>query len=423
MSTPTPTNLPPATHYHRAPVRLANRVLGALESIGLRRADISEQGLLDAACQATGLSDFGDDAFRTPMRRVLRAMEEEAELNPLGRHLTRISILRVLKDRLWAAELFERHPEILEREIAPPLVVVGLARSGTTRLHRLLASDERLLHLKAWESVNPVPWPGSFEPGPDPRIANIEQGLKAVLYMSPQIATVHPLGAHEVEEEVGLIEHSFSSQIWEVIHHVPSFADWLMENDQTYAYRYMVDLLKLIEWFRKDEPGRTWVLKTPQHMQDLDALMRVMPGARLVCIHRDPIKVVGSCCSMAWNALVRNTDSVDPHWVGEEWLGKTESMLRKTLRVREERVPDDQQLDVLYADMNADWRGVMGRIYDFAGMEFSREAERAMEGWLEVNGRHKHGKHEYRLQDFGLTPERVESRLAFYRERFAIPFE
>jgi hypothetical protein len=241
--------------------------------------------------------------------------------------------------------------------------------------------------------------------------------------MSPQIATVHPLGAMEVEEEVGLIEHAFSSQIHEVIHYVPNFAKWLMENDQTYAYEYMLKLLKLIEWFRGDEPGQTWVLKTPQHMQDLDALMRVIPDARLACIHRDPIKAVGSACSMAWNAIVRDTDHVDPFWIGQEWCAKTESMLRKTLRVRDEMVPPEQQIDILYADMNADWRAVMGRIYDFAGMEFSGEAERGMEAWFDENRQHKHGTHKYHLSDFGLDAQEVDERMAFYRERFAIPYE
>jgi len=416
-------SLPPATAYHRWPMRIANGLLRGLELVGIGRADLGEESLLRAAREATGLECFGDESFLVPMRVVLRGLEEEADLNPIGRHLARQSLVRILKHRLWAEDLFTRHPEILEREIAPPLVVVGLARSGTTRLHRLLASDPRFLHLEAWESVNPVPWPESFGAGPDPRIANIEQGLKVVLYLSPQIATVHPLGAREVEEEVGLIEHAFSSQLFEVIHRLPTFARWLTENDQTPAYEYMLKLLKLIEWFRDDAPGRTWVLKTPQYMQDLDSLMRVLPGSRLVCIHRDPLKAVGSACSMAWNSLVRDSNSIDPLWVGSEWFEKTESMLRKTLRVRDEMVPAEQQLDILYADMNRDWRAVMRRIYAFAGLEFDAGAERAMQDWFARNAQHKHGAHNYRLEDFGLDPAEVDARLAFYRERFAIPYE
>ncbi len=427
MSSAKISDLPPATAYHRRPIRLLNTLLRALNGLGLARTALDEHSLLERARRDTGLSDFGDPRFFEPLRLLLKALEDEAALNPVGRKLTQISLLRLLKNRLWAEELIKRHPEILEREIKAPVVVVGLARSGTTRLHRLLAADPRFVHLKAWESVHPVPWPESFrardEGLPEPRIKNIEDGLKAVLYMSPQIAAVHPLGAMEVEEELGLIQHAFSSQLFEVISHVPSFGEWLMQHDQSYAYEYMVRLMKIVSWWRGDAPDATWVLKTPQHMQDLDALLRVFPDARLVCSHRDPIKTVGSVCSTTWNAIVRDTDQVDPHWVGREWLDKTRRMLDKTLRVREQMAPADHQIDVRYQDISSDWQHEMQRIYDFLGIELNAEALAGMQRWLDSNAQHKHGAHKYSLADFGLDKEQVDAALMFYRERFDIPYE
>ena len=299
VSAPRP-GLPPASHYQRWPLRILNGILRPLNRLGIARARLDESSLIAAARRQSGLRDFGDDSFLEPMRILLDALEREADINPLGRALTRQSLVRLLRNRLLAADLLRRHPEILDRPMPPPVVVVGLARSGTTRLHRLLAADRRFLHLKSWESIHPVPWPDSYGAAVDPRKRNIEQALKAVLYMSPQIAAVHPLGANEVEEEVGLLQHHFSSQIFEVITPVPSFAEWLMTHDQTPAYEYMVKLMKIISWFRDDPPDKPWVLKTPQHMQDLDALMAVFPDARLVFAHRDPVKTVGSICSMAW---------------------------------------------------------------------------------------------------------------------------
>ncbi len=288
------------------------------------------------------MQDFGDEHFLDPMQRLINALEEEADLNPLGRFMNRTNILRLLKHRLYAQDLLTRHPEILERHIPDPVVVVGLGRSGTTRLHRLLASDPQFLHLKSWESVFPVPYPECFAARAagriDPRVTALDQGLKAVLYMSPQVAAVHPLGTFEVEEEIGLLQHGFSSQIFEIQAKIPSFAEWLMTHDQHAAYEYMVVLMKIISWFRNDPEDKPWVLKTPQHMQDLDALLHVFPNARLVCSHRDPIKAVGSVSSTAWNAMVRDSDSITPDWVGREWLTKTERMLRKTLRIRDESV-------------------------------------------------------------------------------------
>lgn len=421
-------SLPPATAYHRWPLRVFNGTVRAMNALGLPKAEIAVPALLASARKATGLEDFGDDGFMDRLELLVKSLNEEADLNPLGRLMQRQAISSVLRDRLYLHDLLQRHPEILERELLDPVVIVGLARSGTTRLHRLMATDEQFLHLKAWESMNPVPYPKSMAvresgEGVDPRVTEIEAGLKIVLYMSPQIAAVHPLGAHEVEEEIGMIMHDVSTQMYEVQSQVASFAEHLMCNDQTSAYELMRTLLKVTSWFRHDPEDKPWVLKSPQHMQDLDALINVFPNAKIICPHRDPIKAVGSACSMTWNSIVRDTDHVNPHWVGEEWLNKTDRMLKKSLRVREELVPAENQYDVLYSDITADWQSAIAGIYEFIGMDFNDAATQGMQKWLDGNAQHKHGAHKYSLEDFGLTAEQVEQRLSYYRERFNIPVE
>ena len=196
-----------------------------------------------------------------------------------------------------------------------------------------------------------------------------------------------------------------------------------MTHDQTAAYEYMVVLLKIISWFRNDPQDKPWVLKTPQHMQDLDALLHVFPKAKLICSHRDPIKAVGSACSMTWNAIVRDSDTVTADWVGQEWLNKTERMLRKTIRVREEIAPGQNQYDIQYADISADWERAMRGVYDFLAMPFTDGTQAAMQTWLDGNRQHQHGAHQYGLEDFGLDRDEVDRRLMFYRERFNIPYE
>jgi len=415
-----------ATDYHRLPLRAVNAVLRGANAVGLARVRIDADELMAQASKATGLDDFGDARFIEPLRILVNSTNEEADLNPLGRFLAKSNIQRVLNARLRAQALFRRHPEILARRMPDPVVVVGLGRSGTTRLHRLLAADERFLHLKSWETVYPVPDEACFaarEAGePDPRIVAVDKALKAVHYASPQVAAVHPLGTMEVEEEIGLLQHAFASQLWELINEVPSFAEYLMTHDQRHAYEYMVDLMKLVSWFRGDPEDQPWVLKTPQHMQDLDALLHVFPNARLVCPHRDPVKAVGSVCSTAWNSLVRDNDHVDPHSVGRHWLDKTERMLHKNFADREQS-PAGNQYDILYADISADWERSMQGVYDFLGMPFTTEAQAGMRAWLEVNRQHKHGAHKYSLEQFGLDKEQVDRRLMFYRERFNIPYE
>ncbi len=419
--------LPLATAYHRTPIRVFNAVVRALNTVGLATFPLQESRLIASARKQTGLHEFGDESFLPRLRLLLDSLNSEADLNPLGRLMQRQSITSILRDRLYLQDLLVKHPEILERKLPAPVVIVGLARSGTTRLHRLMASDPQFLHVKAWESMNPVPYPESLQvrdsgQGIDPRITEIEQGLKVVLYMSPQIAAVHPLGAHEVEEEIGLIMHDFSTQMFEVQARVESFAEHLMSHAQTGAYQHMRTLMKVISWFRKDPEDKPWIMKSPQHMQDLDALLAVFPDAKLVCPHRDPIKVVGSSCSMTWNSIVRDSDSIDPHWVGQEWLTKTERMLKKNLAIRDQLSPA-QQHDVLYADITADWESSLQGIYEFLGIDMSDLAKQGMRDWLASNAQHKHGAHKYALEDFGISKEQVDQQLQFYRQRFDIPYE
>jgi len=416
-----------AIDYQRAPLRALNTVLRAANALGVARTSFDRDALLADARKATGLQNFGDEGFLDALQHLLAATEAEADLNPIGRFLNRGSMLRLLKHRLYAHDLLRRHPEIHERRIPDPVVVLGLGRSGTTRLHRLLAADKRFLHLTSWESIFPVPTPECFAARAagrtDPRITALDQALKAVMYMSPQVAAVHPLGTFEVEEELGLLQHGFSSQIFELLTRVPSFAVWLEQHEQRAAYEYMVVLMKIISWFRNDPEDKPWVLKTPQHMQDLDALLHVFPNARLVCSHRDPVKAVGSVCSTAWNAMVRDCDNLDPHAIGRHWMDKTEWMLRKTLPIREKRVPTRNQYDIQYTDISADWQGALQGVYNFLEMPFTDAARSGMHAWINKNRQHKHGAHKYNLADFGLDAQDVDRRLMFYRERFNIPYE
>lgn len=410
--------LPPATAYRPRLVRHANRVLPKLwDRHLLPPPDLLEETLDAQAMRATGLSDFGDPWFRDPLRRLLPALREEARLNAMGRMIAHGSLLKVLKERLWAAALFTAHPEIRRRPIEAPVVIVGPMRSGTTRLHRLLASDARFAHLRLYEAMCPVPWPTSFRRRRDPRLAYTARGWKALNWINPANGAVHPTGPMEPDEELGLLENSIWGAQIEAQRRVPSYARWCEATDATPAYAQMADLLRLTGWFRGDDPASPWVLKTPQHMQDLAALLRVFPDARLIFIHRDPASVVGSAASLAWHQMVVQSDDVDPHWIGAEWLHKTQHRIATTAKVRE-GVPPGQQIDVTFDAMNRDWRGVMHRVYAFLDIDIA-PALAAMEAYTERAAReHPYAAHRYDLADFGLEAGKVRERFADYAARF-----
>jgi hypothetical protein len=327
------------------------------------------------------------------------------------------SLLKLLRERLWAQALFAEQPAIRARPLAAPVVIVGPMRSGTTRLHRLLASDSRFVHLRLYEAMCPVPWPSSRRRRTDPRIAYTARGWKALNWINPANAAVHPTGPLEPDEELGLLENSVWGAQIEAQRRVPSYARWCEASDATPAYAHMADLLRLAGWFRDDDPARPWLLKTPQHMQDLPALLRVFPDARLIFTHRDPVSVVGSSASLAWNQMVVQSDSVDPHWVGAEWLHKTEHRVAAMMAARESLSPA-QAIDVTFDQVSRDWEATVRRIYHFLDMD-AGPALPAMRAYAERSARERpFAAHRYALADFGLDAAEVGERLGGYAARF-----
>lgn len=411
-------DMQPSTRYHSPSVKRFNEAHQHSNVF-----DLSEEGLIAAARQETGRDRFGNESFLEGLRVLLKSLEAEANLNPFGRFNARARTLRSLKNRLWANACFEAHPEIRQRKIIAPIIIVGPHRSGTTRLQRMLAADSRFQYLKTWEGLNPAPrmdWPGL---GKAERYEEAKKMLDGLLEMCPGAFTAHPMDADWAEEEMLLLNHSFCSFSTLGLYNVPSYYQWFLGHDKTDAYRDMADQMRLISWSRGDPEEKRWVLKNPQHMLDLDVLVKVFPDAKLVFTHRDPLKTVGSAMSLMWYFAVQNTDLPCRTSIRDVWLDFCEQMARRCMQVRE-TIPASQQLDVYYDEMNDDWRAVMRRIYAFSGSEFKPEAEQALGDWLtNSQSENRHGGHKYSLEDFGTTADEVDARMMFARERYAIPYE
>ncbi len=413
----------------RRPVsfRLANQLLESLWKTKLSvRPELNEEELDRQAIRQTGLVDFGDPWFRRPLRMLLKSLAEEARLNPLGRMVAHVYILKLLRERLWGEQWFAEHPEIARRPLAAPVVVVGPMRSGTTRLHRLLAADERFAHLRFFETMCPVPKPagnGHDQPplnGRDTRPRFAALSLALLHRANPTTAAVHPTGPMEPEEELGLLVASAWGMKHEVQWRVPGYGRWCEQEDATPAYQRMADLLRLTGWLRGEDPTKPWLLKTPQHVLDLGPLLRVFPDAHIVFIHRDPAAVVGSSCSMAWHQMSVQSDHVDRHWIGREWLRKTRLKVERMAEARA-RLATNRMIDVHFDEMDRDWQSVMRRIYGFLDMDMA-PALGGMAAYMARSAQDRRLRlHRYRLRSFGLDAEEVRGCFADYMREFAIP--
>ncbi len=401
-------------------VGAANRALPALYSAKLLpRPELNARAICDEARREAGAADFGGDWFRQPLDVLVQALRDEASLNRLGLFAAVGQLKKVIKDRLRAEQFFRAYPEIEKRSLASPVIVVGPMRSGTTRLHRLLAADGRFSHMRSFETVNPVPHPHFRPGGRDRRWVIARLALGAVHTFNPTTACVHPTGPFEPEEELGLLVRSIWGMKHEAQWHVPTYGRWSEQQDATPAYEYMARLLRLVGWARGEDDSKPWVLKTPQHMLDLPALLRVFPDARLIFTHREPQRVVGSSCSLVWNQMIIHSDSVDAREIGREWLRKTERQIQRMRKARL-AIPDRQRIDVRYEDMERDWQAVMRRIYRFLDMDIE-PALPSMASYHSDAGMelHRH-PHRYSLAAFGLDPNDVSERFQSYTDAFEL---
>ena len=379
---------------------------------------LDADALVEEAREKAGLRDFGDESFREPLGVLLDSLEREANLNDVGRGTQHARIVDSLSTRLMTEDYIRRHPEILAEDLGEPIVIVGLARTGTTRLHRLLGSGPAFQVAQWWEVRYPAPFPGSDWRRDDPRIAAAHAEVKATLKAVPALATMHPWDPEGADEEVMLLEHTFLSWMPESGARVPSYQRWLDERDLTDAYRYLARLLRFVQW-QKRESGRgggRWILKAPFHLAYIDPLFEVFPGARVIQTHRDPLETIPSAASMYRSLHVLNTDAVDPHWVGEAVRSRYLGALERCMRSRERYAPE-RFIDVDYRAVGLDAIGEARRIYEWLGLELTDDAERAMRQWTQDNARERRAAHEYTLEEFGFTRDGLASEFAEYRER------
>ncbi len=378
--------------------------------------------VLGAAQKQTDLSDFGSDDFRERLDVWLTSAEEDASLGPVGRLGVFGDCVRYARNRLRLEDLLKRHPEILDVEIARPIIIVGLPRSGTTHLLNLIADDTRLRSLAYWESLEPVSVPGE-EPdaeGVDPRLARCRKTFAQQDGLLPHLRAMHHMTPEHIHEEIELQAIDFSSYILEWIAHVPRSRDYYLAHDQTPHYAYMRKALQAAQWQRG---GDRWILKSPQHLEQLGPLLATFPDATIVFTHRDPVAVIQSTVTMnAYGARVR-CNRVDLDGIAEYWIDRIERLLRACVRDRD-LIPETQSLDVMFHEFMADDIATVERIYQLAELEMTEAARQTLDAFMLRNPRGKYGRVVYDLEgDFGIDPNDLRKRFDFYFDRFPVRAE
>ena len=376
---------------------------------------INANEILDQAKSETGLSDLGEPLFFEGLNRLINSINNEANLNEIGIQAQPIRIQGLLSNRLRFEEDLKKFPEILDQEIIAPIVIVGLPRTGSTMTHRLLASDPNHTAMLWWEGRYPALLPGEKRGDIEARMELGKAEVDAVVVASPEALDIHPWDYKGADEEILLLEHNFLSTVPESFMALPSYSEWIEEQDHTLAYE---DLKKFIQYLQWQNPGREkkrWVLKSPHHLGFIDKMISVFPDAKIIQTHRDPIKTVPSFCSMCANLFEPLTTNFDKVFIGKHWSNKLTRALNHCMNISEQH--PDNFLDLEFLNMIKDPIDEMKKIYEFIGEPFGEKTEVAMEAWREEN-KHEMGAHKYSLEEYDLTESQINDNFAKYQQKY-----
>lgn len=366
------------------------------------------------ASAETGLDDYGDADYRDRLDVYIAALQDISDMHGPGIVNFHAQLLQCLKNRLLLTDLLKRHPEINDIELLPPVVIAGLPRTGTTHLHNLLAAAPTFRTLPYWESVEPFPLPAEAGIEPDPRRLRMDVAVEFMNTVMPHFALMHEMTTDHAHEEIQLLANDFSSMLFETTAHVPRWRDYYLAHDQTSHYEYVATQLKALQFLRG---GRRWLLKSPQHLEQLPVLDAVFPGVVVVCTHRDPVPVVLSMLAMLTYSARMHRSPVPVEEIAASWVDRLDLMLSTFLRDRDGIGPD-RSIDIRFDDFMADEVGVVQGVYSLAGEPLTDDARAAMTTYLAGHRRGRLGRVATSAAMFGLDEDELQSRFAPYAQRF-----
>lgn len=385
-----------------------------------RTVTFDVDAMLAEAVDRAGADDLADDdGFADRLAAHIAAIESDTGLRQLARNTLRARVVRLLRNRLSLTDLLKRYPEIEDIEIERPLIVVGMPRSGTTHLVNLIAQDPRRRALPYWESQEPIPALGQGPDifGVDPRYARAKAEHEALMASTPYVAAMHDRFPEAIEEEVELLDLDLAGYVLEWHARVPVWRDFYLGLDQHRHYAYLKKILQALTFLRGP---RTWVLKSPQHAEQLGPLMATFPDATVAFTHRDPVAVIQSAITMmAYSDRLRRT-SIDPDWLVDYWSDRIHRLLSACVRDRE-LVPAERSIDISFHHLNGNEMPVLQELYSRAGVEITPKAAKRFQAYIDANRRGDKGRIPYDLRGhFGVEPAELRARFGFYFDRFDV---
>jgi hypothetical protein len=377
---------------------------------------LAPQSLMALARQGTGLDDFGADHFFEPLSILTRSMREDARLNAHGVAQAARRLTNALENRLRRVALMTAHPEIAEEEVLVGAVILGLPRTGSTMLHRLLTASPQTTGPYWWETVFPLPRGEAGAADIATRKADAADLAAELIAASEGFEAIHPLNAGAIDEELPLIEQSFMSSLPESMMYLPGYGEWLLNADQSPAYDELIEWLKILQWQTPARRGKAWILKVPHHLSAVQTVLDKFPQAAIPMTHRRIEHLMGSWYSMVASLTGGNTDLDFGTEQAKHWTQRWHRNLVAMMAAREKA--ESRFVDIHYRDLLTNPLAAARKVFQAAGLPVADTDETAWANWLDGNKRDSRPSHKYDVADYGMSSADLTRDFAFYSDRF-----
>ncbi|HRI70602.1 MAG TPA: sulfotransferase [Polyangium sp.] len=384
-----------------------------------RIADIFGSGL-DALLPERLMTDAGAIAGLPPefpahvydaLQVLYESMRAETKMHYLGRANMQTMLVTGLACMLRIEKMFADDPSLAREPLLSPVVVVGVPRSGTTFLHRLLSSAPDATGILMREHFTPVDL-DAF--GYSPRAIQVKFQPWLSASKVYDIDAIHYVRL-DLPDECNLgMRLAGRSMIYWATTPTHSYLRWLLQQDMRESYQLYRKVLILRQ---RAHPGKRLTLKCPHHLAWLPAFTEAVPEAIFVQTHRNPAEVVPSECK-----LILSLHGVSVHEL--DWRRSVESNHFKVRTYADRAVefadtPAGQRVHhVDYRRLVKEPVRVAREIHERMGLAVSAAHEATWKEFATENRQHKHGKNAYSMAQFGLNEASINREFAAYRDRF-----
>jgi len=381
------------------------------------KVELTSEAVIQKASENSKLQDFGDEDFISRLDILMQSVSNDEGLAGIGKLGIFNDQVRYAENRLKFERFKKKFPEYNEEVISKPIIIIGLPRSGTTHLLNLIASDSRLKSIPYWQSLRPFHEKLiDLNNEEDSRQEVAFEEYKSFIETMPLLKSMHDMHPNHIHEEIELQAMDFSTYLPEWLAYVPEWRDYYLTHDQRNHYEYLKDVLKAMQFIKGP---KKWVLKSPQHLEQILPLLRTFPDATFAITYRDPLSVVLSTATMlSYGDRVRRYQ-VNPKSNFNYWHDRIKTLLER-FTADYKLIPLDQKSDVFFHDLIKDNIKSVKDIYSKNSFKFNALANGEIEEYIKLNKRGKHGQVIYNLEDFDVDESEFYESFKFYFDTFDV---